>query len=245
MIVMPADHVIEPVDAFQASVRAAVDVVEHDPGALVTFGITPDRPETGYGYIERGPLVEERRGIAVYRVTRFREKPDRPTAEAFLAAGDFLWNSGIFVWRAGTILDQIRQHRPKLGEGLQPILAALGTPDEPEALARHFPKLERVPIDKAVMEHAPEVRVLEVPYNWNDVGDWRALATLLERHVLTRDTRDSIVISDDGGIVATLGVDDLVVVHSGKATLVARKDRLDDLKALVESLAQAGYGAHL
>lgn len=254
MIVMPADHVIEPVDAFQASVQAAVDVVDNAPGALVTFGITPNRPETGYGYIERGPLVEERRGIPVYRVTQFREKPDQTTAETFLAAGNFLWNSGIFVWRAGTILDQIRQHRPKLGEALQPILAALGTPDEPEALAHHFPQLERVPIDKAVMERAPEVRVLEVPYNWNDVGDWRALATLLERdgagnavqgHVVTRDTRDSIVISDDGGIVATLGVDDLVVVHSGKATLVARKDRLDDLKALVESLAQAGYGAHL
>src|SRR5262249_47375806 len=164
------------------------------------------------------------------------------------------WNSGIFVWRAGTILDQIRQHRPKLGEAVQPILAALGTPDEPETLARHFPLLERVPIDKAVMEHAPEVRVLEVPYNWNDVGDWRSLATLLERdeagnavqgHVITRDSRNSIVISDDDGIVATLGVDDLVVVHSGKATLVARKDRLDDLKALVESLAQAGYEVHL
>jgi mannose-1-phosphate guanylyltransferase len=254
MIVMPADHVIEPVAAFQASVQAAVDVVDHEPGALVTFGITPTRPETGYGYIERGPIVEERRGIPIYRVIQFREKPDRPTAEQFLASGNFLWNSGIFVWRAGTILDRIRQHRPELGEGLQPILDAMGTPDEPESLARHFPRLERVPIDKAVMEHAPEVRVLEVPYNWNDVGDWRALATLLERdaagnavqgHVVTRDTRDSIVISDDGGIVATLGVDDLVVVHSGRATLVARKDRLDDLKALVESLAQAGYAAHL
>jgi mannose-1-phosphate guanylyltransferase len=254
MIVMPADHVIEPVDAFQTSVRAAVAVVEHDPGALVTFGITPDRPETGYGYIERGPLLEDRQGIPVYRVLQFREKPDRPTAEQFLSAGNFLWNSGIFVWRARTILDAIREYSPRLGRGLDPILRALGTPDEPEALARHFPELERVPIDKAVMEHAPNVRVLEVPYDWNDVGDWRALATLLERdadgnavqgHVVARDTRDSILISDDGGIVATLGVDDLVVVHSGKATLVARKDRLDDLKALVEGLARAGYGAHL
>jgi mannose-1-phosphate guanylyltransferase len=254
MIVMPADHVIEPIDAFQNSVRAAVEVVDDDPGALITFGITPNRPETGYGYIERGPLAETRRGIPVYQVRQFCEKPDRATAQRFLAAGDFLWNSGIFVWRACTILDQIRQHRPRLGEALQPILRAMGTPEEPEALARHFPGLERIPIDKAVMELAPDVRVLEVPYNWNDVGDWRALATLLERdcagnaiqgNVVTRDTRDSIVISDDGGIVATLGVDEIVVVHSGRATLVARKDRLDELKALVESLAQAGYGVHL
>jgi mannose-1-phosphate guanylyltransferase len=254
MIVMPADHVIEPAEAFRTSVRAAVAVVEDDPGALVTFGITPDRPETGYGYIERGPLLEERHGIPVHRVLQFREKPDRPTAEQFLAAGNFVWNSGIFVWRARTILDAIRAYRPRLGEGLDPILRALGTTEESEALGRHFPQLERVPIDKAVMERAPNVRVLEVPYNWNDVGDWRALSALLERdpagnaiqgHVIARDTRGSIIISDDGGVVATLGVDDLVVVHSGKATLVARKDRLDDLKALVEGLAQAGYGAHL
>jgi mannose-1-phosphate guanylyltransferase len=254
MIVMPADHVIEPVEAFRTSVQAAVEVVDDDPTALVTFGVTPNRPETGYGYIERGEELAKKQGIPVYRVLQFREKPDRQTAERFVAAGNFLWNAGIFVWRARTILDAIREYRPRLGEGFEPIRQALGTSDEGEALARHFPQLERVPIDKAVMEHAPNVRVLEVPYDWNDVGDWRALAALLERdatgnaiqgHVVARDTRDSIIISDDGGIVATLGVDDLVVVHSGKATLVARKDRLDDLKALVEGLANAGYGAHL
>jgi mannose-1-phosphate guanylyltransferase len=254
MIVMPADHVIEPVEAFRTSIRAAAGVVDDDPTALVTFGITPTRPETGYGYIERGELLESRLGIPVYRVLQFREKPDRSTAERFLSAGNFLWNSGIFAWRARTILDEIREHQPRLGEGFSPILDAIGTPDEPEALARYFPQLDRVPIDKAVMEHARNVRMLEVPYDWNDVGDWRAVSTLLERdaagnaiqgHVVARDTRDSIIISDDGGIVATLGIDDLVVVHSGKATLVARKDRLDELKALVESLAEAGYGAHL
>ncbi len=254
MIVMPADHVIEPAEAFRTSLRAAVSVVDADPSSLVTFGITPNRPETGYGYIERGPKLDEREGIAVYRVVQFREKPDRATAESFLAAGTFLWNSGIFVWRARTILDEIAAHRPVLAEGLRPILDAIGTPAEPETLAQHFPGLERVPIDKAVMEKAPNVRVLEVPYDWNDVGDWRALASLLDQdengnavqgHVVCRETRDSIVISDDGGIVATLGVEGLVVVHSGKATLVARKDRLDELKALVESLARGGYGEHL
>ncbi len=252
MIVMPADHVIEPPEAFRATVEAAVSVIDQDPAALITFGIKPTHPETGYGYIERGALLETTRGgIPVYEVIQFREKPDRATAEAFLAAGTFAWNAGIFVWRAQTILDELKTHRPNLALALEPIFQALGTSQEAEVLARHFPSLERVPIDKAVMEHALRVRVLEVPYRWNDVGDWRAVATLLEPDpsgnatqgsVLTRDTTGSIIISDDGGLIATLGVDNLVIVHSGKATLVARKDQLDKLKSLVESLKDSGYG---
>jgi mannose-1-phosphate guanylyltransferase len=254
MIVMPADHVIEPVDAFCATVKAAISVIDDDPGALVTFGITPSRPETGYGYIERGALVERRNGIAVYRVLQFREKPDRLTAEGFLAAGRFAWNSGIFVWRARTILDSIRSHRPLLAEGLDPILRAIGTPALAQVLAAQFPRLERVPIDKAVMERAANVKVLEVPYHWNDVGDWRALASLLAQDaagnaiqgdVVARETTNSIIVSDDGELVATLGVDDLVVIHSGRATLVAKKEQLDKLKGLVEGLAEAGYGSYL
>jgi len=254
MIVMPADHVIEPAESFRATVQAAMAVIDQDPSILVTFGIKPTHPETGYGYIERGPLLEERDGIPVHRVVQFREKPDRRTAEKFLAAGNFAWNSGIFLWRARTILDEIRAQRPRLADGLEPILRTVGTPREAETLARLFPELERVPIDKAVMEHAANVRVLDVPYNWNDVGDWRALASLLgcdssgnsvQGDVIARDTTGSILISDDGGLVAALGVDNLVVVHSGKATLVARKDQLDKLKALVEGLADAGYGSYL
>jgi mannose-1-phosphate guanylyltransferase len=253
MIVMPADHVIEPDDAFRATVRAAVALVDDDPTVLVTFGIKPSHPETGYGYIERGPL-ELRAGIPVHRVFQFREKPDRATAERFLAAGNFDWNSGIFVWRAATILDEIKAHRPALAQGLEPIALALGTADESATLARLFPRLERVPIDKAVMEHAANVLVLEVPYRWSDVGDWRALASLLDRdaagnavegHVIALDTTGSILISDDGGLVAALGVHDLVIVHSGKATLVARKDQLDKLKSLVESLGDAGHAGYL
>jgi mannose-1-phosphate guanylyltransferase len=250
MIVMPADHVIEPPAAFLATVQAAVSVVDQDPGALVTFGIKPTHPETGFGYIERGPLLETRGGIPVFQVIQFREKPDRATAQAFLAAGNFVWNAGIFVWRAQTILDELKAHRPDLALALEPIFESLGTPEQAETLARLFPSLERIPIDKAVMERASRVRVLEVPYRWSDVGDWRALAALIEPDssgnatqgsVVARDTTSSIIISDDGGLVATLGVDNLVVVHSGKATLVARKDQLDKLKALVEGLKDSGY----
>ena len=251
MIVMPADHVIEPPEAFRATVQAATAVVDQDPGALVTFGIKPTHPETGYGYIERGALLENRGGIPVYEVIQFREKPDRPTAEAFLASGNFAWNAGIFLWRAQTILEELKAHRPNLALALEPIFESLGTSQQAQTLARLFPSLERIPIDKAVMERAARVRVLEVPYRWSDVGDSRALAALIkpdssgnatQGSVVARDTTNSIIISDDGGLVATLGVDDLVVVHSGNATLVARKDELDKLKALVEGLKEAGYG---
>jgi mannose-1-phosphate guanylyltransferase len=254
MIVMPADHLIEPAEGFRAAVQAAVSIVEDDPSALVTFGIMPTHAETGYGYIKRGELLETRQGIPVHRVVQFMEKPDRPTAQSFVDSGNFAWNSGIFVWRASAILEEIRAHRPKLATGLEPILHAIGTAEESETLARLFPGLERVPIDKAVMEHARNVRVLQAPYRWNDVGDWRALAGVLCRDkagnatqgaVVAQDTTDSIIISDDGGLVVTLGVDDLVIVHSGKATLVARKGKLDGLKDLVASLGDAGHGAHL
>ncbi len=133
-------------------------------------------------------------------------------------------------------------------------MSAWNTPAGPETLARLFPRLERVPIDKAVMEKAARVVVLEVPYRWSDVGDWRALAGLLNRdtsgnaiqgNVVARDTTNSIIISDDDSLVATLGVKDLVVVHSGGATLVATRDQLDQLKALVERLSEEGHGAYL
>jgi mannose-1-phosphate guanylyltransferase len=254
MIVMPADHVIEPAETFLNTVRAAVSVIEDDPSTLITFGIKPTRPETGYGYIERGELLESRQGVPVNRVVQFREKPDRATAENFLASGNFAWNSGIFLWKARTILEELGRHQPRLAASLARVGAGLGTPAEPDLLVEEFPGMDRVPIDKAVMEKASNVRVLEVGYDWNDVGDWRALATLLARDahgnatqgdVIARDTTNSIIVSDDGGLIATIGLDDVVVIQSGKATLVARRDQLDKLKGLVEGLGEKGYGKYL
>jgi mannose-1-phosphate guanylyltransferase len=254
MIVMPADHVIAPAETFLKTVKAAVSVIKDDPSTLITFGIRPTRPETGYGYIERGELLETRDGIPVNRVVQFREKPDLATAEKFLASGNYAWNSGIFLWKARTILEETRRHRPALAAGLAKISDALGTPAEREVLASEFPQLERVPIDKAVMEKASNVRVLEVRYDWNDVGDWRSLANLLPQDahgnatqgdVIAQDTTNSIVIADDGGLIATLGLDDVVIVQSGKATLVARRSHLDKLKGLVEGLPGKGHGSYL
>lgn len=254
MIVMPADHVIEPVEAFLATVRAAASVVEVDPTAFVTFGITPDRPETGYGYIERAEKIGNPEGIALYRVERFREKPDRETAEQFLSTGRFVWNAGIFVWKAKAVLDALARHRPALAEAIARVAETLGTDEFLEAIAREYPAMEKVPIDKAVMEHAENVRVLEVPYRWNDVGDWRALTALvppddhgntIQGPVLTVETSDCIIVADEGKLIATLGVHDLVIVQAAGATLVAKKDQLDRLKSLVEGLASSGFPEEL
>jgi mannose-1-phosphate guanylyltransferase len=254
MIVMPADHVIQPAEAFRATVRAALGVIDADPTAFVTFGVKPTRPETGYGYIERGELLGKPEGIELHKVVQFREKPDRATAERFLAEGRFAWNAGIFVWRAQAILDALARHRPGLAEALARVAPFLGTPDEAEAIAREYPGMEKVPIDKAVMEKAPNVRVLEVVYDWNDVGDWRALTELIaadpsgntiQGPVHAVETTGSILVSDDGGLIATLGVSELVVVQSAGATLVASKSQLDKLKGLVEGLDKAGYASTL
>ena len=250
-IVLPADHVIEPVEAFLASVRAASTIIDEDPTAFVTFGIAPDRPETGYGYIERAELLGRPEGIAQYRVERFREKPDRATAEEFLATGRFVWNAGIFVWRTSAVLDALARHRPELARAIGRVSETLGTPGFAASLEHEYPTMEKIPIDKAVMEHAENVRVLEVPYVWNDVGDWRALTALvpddpngntIQGPVHAVETSGCIVVADEGKLIATLGVDDLVIVQSGGATLVTRKDQLDKLKSLVEGLRAAGFG---
>jgi mannose-1-phosphate guanylyltransferase len=254
MIVMPADHVIQPVERFLATVKAAVHVIDADPTAFVTFGVKPTRPETGYGYIERGEALGAPEGIALHKVAQFREKPDLATAEQFLADGRFAWNAGIFVWRARAILDALKVHRPNLYAALERVGKALGTPEEAEVIAREYPAMEKVPIDKAVMEKAGNVRVLEVVYDWNDVGDWRSLSGLVppdsngnttQGKVHAIDTKGSIIVSDDGGLIATLGVEDLVIIQSGGATLVARKDQLDRLKAMVEGLDKAGHSSTL
>ena len=254
MIVMPADHVIAPVEAFLKTVRAAVSVIEADPSAFVTFGIKPTRPETGYGYIERGEKLGAPEGVELHQVSQFREKPDRETAQKFLDDDRFAWNSGIFLWKARAILDALATHKPAIAASLELISASLGTPQEAATIAREFPLMERIPIDKAVMEKAGNVRVLEVLYDWNDVGDWRALTELqppdplgntVQGPVHLVDTKNSIIISDDGHLIATLGVEDLVIVQSAGATLIARKDQLDKLKTLVEGLNKAGFASTL
>lgn len=254
MIVLSADHRIEPAETFRTAVRAAVAEVDRDPATFVTFGVKPTRAETGYGYIEQAEKLGEPEGVASYRVAHFKEKPDPETAQVYLRSGKHVWNAGIFVWRARAVLDALRTFQPEIAERLDRITADLDTPRQAATLAELFPMMTRMPIDRAVMERYPNVRVLEVCYDWSDVGDWRSLAELLPRdpngnvtqgpaHLV--DSRATMVIADDGAPVVTLGVEDLVIVQSGGVTLVARRDRLDYLKSLVEGLDGAGLGSLL
>lgn len=254
MLMLPADHRIEPAEAFRESIRAACEVVEEDPSTFVVFGVVPTRAETGYGYIERAEEIGKPRGIGLYRVARFQEKPNRETAERFLASGNFSWNAGIFVWKASAVLEALRKYQPTIAEKLDEIGRDFGTSREEETLARRFPEIPKMPIDRAVMETYPNVKVIEVNYDWNDVGDWRSLGELLEHDAegnagqgpATFDhTRGTLVIADDGQPIVTLGVENLVVVQSGGVTLVASRDRLDELKRLVAKLPDLGLGETL
>ncbi|HKE02239.1 MAG TPA: sugar phosphate nucleotidyltransferase, partial [Planctomycetota bacterium] len=218
---------------------------------FVTFGIRPTYPATGYGYIHGGETLEEIDGIAVRRVRAFREKPDAATAARFLATGEFLWNSGIFVWRARTLVDAIAKHEPAIGAALAKLAPSVGTSSEAGALEEAYASIPSVSVDVGVLERAPNVRVIDVSFQWSDVGSWDALDDLLRadgdgHRVVAPDPSDVIGVSSarclvqstERHVIALVGVEDLVVVHTPDATLICRRGQAEDVKKVVERLAQ-------
>jgi mannose-1-phosphate guanylyltransferase len=254
MIVAPADQVIEPVQEFRRAIQAADLAIQEHPAALVTFGIPPTYPATGYGYVHRGAALGQRQGVGVFRVKAFREKPAADMAEQFLASGEYYWNSGIFVWKASTILTALRERQPALYAAVQKIADAWSTPQRRPVLEREYAGLERISIDYAVMEHAAEVLVLQAPFRWDDVGSWLALErmhpqdaehnTILATHC-GLNTSHCVIAADPGQLIATIGVDNLLIVQDRNATLVA--DRRDEgaVKQLVELLRKRGLEKYL
>ncbi len=254
LIVTPADHVIEPVQEFRRAVHVAVQMADEHPSALVTFGIPPTFPATGYGYVQRGPEFAQRQGVSVYRARRFQEKPQADVAERFLVSGDYYWNSGIFVWRAAAVLEELRRQQPALHAAVQRIAGAWPTAERATVFRREYEALGRISIDHAVMEGAREVLMVKAPFQWDDVGSWLALErmnpqdadgnTVLGLHC-GLNTSNCIVAADKGHLVATVGVADLLIVQDGDATLVA--DRRDEagVKQLVELLGKKGLENYL
>ncbi|MCH2212438.1 MAG: NTP transferase domain-containing protein [Fuerstiella sp.] len=247
MFVMPADHVISTHEDFQVAAQAAVSLVDQDAQRLVLFGVPPSFPSTGYGYIERG----ERLGASehVFEVRSFREKPPAETAQQYLDAGHFYWNCGIFCWKAKTILDQLQQHEPDTYSRLMRLAAVIGTDDYNAALDVEFPQMNSIAVDRAVLERADQVCVIEAPFSWDDVGSWLAVPRLLgtdedgtaaDGLVRSIDSKNCIIRTTDDHLVATLGMEDCIIVHTRDATLVARRDDSERIKELLEILKDRG-----
>lgn len=246
MFSLHADHHIRDAEAFRHALRAAARVAAD--GWLVTLGIEPGYPETGYGYIERGERLGVFDGHAAYQVVRFTEKPDEETATRFVQSGRYYWNSGLFTWRVSTILDALARYMPDSHARLSEIVAAMGTRNEQTVLERVWPTLQNQTIDYGIMERADRVAVLPVDFGWSDVGSWEALFRILEA-----DDNDNVILGDHigldtrrslihghGRLIVTVGLDDLIIVDTDDAILVCPRDRAQDVKAIVELLEREG-----
>ena len=244
MAVMPSDHIIRPAGRFRESLEAAETVLKGNRDALITFGIRPAFPATGYGYILKGDPVTMNRDFPFFEVQAFREKPDLETARGFLEAGGYCWNAGIFCWRADTILSLLARLLPELHKGLLELTPVVDREGFNEALATVYPGLTKISIDIGVMEKAERRIVAEVDYAWDDVGSWAALPRLIKAdddgqvvqgEVVSVDSKNNIVAAR-GGVVGLVNVEGLIVVHTPDATLVCHKEDAERVKTLVEKL---------
>ncbi len=249
MVMLTADHLIAPASEFARTLLSACSAAR-GTSALYTVGIRPEWPATGYGYLECGQRSEIDDGVVHRVVSSYREKPDVATAKAYVDAGSYLWNSGMFVWRASAILAAFEEHLPGHVSGLSPVIGALDEGAKTEAFDAAFAGLPAISLDYAVMEKAADVRLVEATFRWSDLGGWEALAGLLpddgagNRHrarIAALDARDNVVYADgEDELVALLGVSDLVVVRSAGRTLVASRGRLEEVKELVRMLEREG-----
>ena len=239
-----ADHDVVDQVAFVRAIHAAA--IAAQDGWLVTLGLTPTRPETGYGYIERtDDVVATSEHGTVFRAERFVEKPELAQAERFVASGRFTWNASMFIWRVDALLAEMRRLLPTLHAALLRIADAWGGADHDEVLAREWPGLEDVTIDHGVMEHAARVGMVPASLGWSDVGDWHGLGELMEADELGNcgvgervmiDSARSVVWSTTQSVVTLLGLDDVIVVNTEDAVMIARRDRAQDVRQIVGEL---------
>ncbi len=269
MVVLPADHIIKPESVFCETIHRASELVDEAPERLITLGIKPTFPSTSYGYIQQGVALEttcsERwlpdrwpETAPPHCVQKFHEKPPGEKAEEFLKRGGFLWNAGIFVWKAKTILELLSRLEPEIGEKLERIAAVIGTPRERAETDTIFPEIKKISIDYAVMERAESIVVLEAGFSWDDVGTWCALDRLYadkkdERGNLAVGTKllavdsESCVVrgNDPNHLFALLGVKDLIVVQTENATLLTSKEREESVRNVIEALKEKGWDEFL
>jgi len=251
MVLLPADHRIRNVAAFRECLLAAVEQVAHSD-VLATIGIEPSRPETGYGYIQvnhtEPPLSEN-----IFWVKTFAEKPNLATARLFCECGEFVWNSGVFVWRADVILQQIAEFLPQWYAGLHEIAEVIGTEREAEVTRQVFASRKGISIDYAVMEHAPRVAVVRGTFDWSDVGSWDEIWRLTAQDergnakkgpVCVVDSSNSLVLAKER-LIALVGVENLVVVDAGDAILICPRESSQQVRSVVDALHEAGQDVYL
>lgn len=245
MIMLPADQAIRPAKLLQRTLQTAADAAQS--GALVTIGIRPTEAATGYGYIQLGPHL----GGDLYQVDGFREKPGRELAEQFLAAGNFRWNSGIFVWTVEAILRAFGECCPALRLLTERLASA---PDPAAVIEREFPRSPKISIDYAVMENAENIQMVDGRFDWDDVGSWKALrkqfksdpaGNVCRGPVVTLGSEDCILISEPDHLLGVVGVRDLVVVKAGNATLVCPVEQVQQVKVLVQQIAERQLDEYL
>lgn len=253
MVVLPADHVVSKVKEYQTVLKLAIEyAAEHE--ALVTIGITPNEPVTGYGYIQAGEAVGGKGKHQIHHVKTFAEKPNLETAIRFLDSGDFFWNSGMFIWRASTILKEIKEKLPETFEKLGDVQKAVGRPDYDRVLEESYRAIKNVSIDIGVMQRARQVFVIPADIGWNDVGSWETVYEISpkDRHQNAAQTHELINIASKQNyvyspekVVALVGVEDLVIVDTGDALLVCNRANAQQVKDAVDLLAKKGKASHL
>jgi len=255
MVVSPADHLIQDVAEFKRVVQVAIETADTSD-SLLTIGIQPTHPETGYGYIQtfledgdHNPYFAK----GVYRVKTFAEKPNPQTAERFLASGDFLWNSGMFVWRVDVILRQIETLLPELYEELMKIDHALGTPQQQAAIEMAYGLIRGISIDYGVMEKAKAVYVIPGAFGWSDIGSWDEVYRVSGKDdngnsfngkVIPKDTTGSYIFSP-GKLVATIGVSDLIIINTDDALMVCKRGRSQEVKEVADYLKRKQMNEYL
>ncbi len=252
--ILPADHVIRDNEGYGEALLRAFEAAEAND-LLIAMGIMPSEPATGYGYIRAGEAVGEVDGVPFYRVEKFVEKPDRATAQSFLDSGNFFWNAGMFIWKASVIERAFGRFKPTLHNGLRAMRAGLESGKSPrEAMAEIYPRLERISVDYAILERAPNVAMVKADFDWDDVGSWPALARHSERDewgnagkgsFVAEQSANNIVVSEDGHLTALIGVENLIVVHTPDASLVCHRDKAQDLKKVVETIGRNPDFQHL
>jgi len=244
MVVLPADHLIAEDEKFRNTIRAAVEYAQGNE-CLVTIGVKPSYPETGYGYIQRGQELNVQSGHQIYKVKTFAEKPNMDTAERFLQSGDFLWNSGMFIWSTKLIMEEFAHHEPEMSEGFKEISAVIDTEKMSEALFNVYSKIRSVSIDYAIMEVAEQVCILEADFIWNDLGSWEAAYNISEKdsdgnvvqaaHAQLLDSKNNYIYSTKK-LVAAIDIENLVIVETDDTLLICKKDQSQKVKDVVDAL---------